>query len=107
MDCKRKLEEQARIYRKLSRIKLELVQATTNILIESAFFNPVTIRRGAKALGISSEASYRFERGVDIEGVIYALKRALSLSLELAGGAVNEGIIDIYPEEYKAPELYP
>lgn len=83
----------------------EISDNTTNILIESAFFNPVTIRRGAKALGISSEASYRFERGVDIEGVIYALKRALSLSLELAGGTVNKGIIDIYPEEYKSPVI--
>ncbi len=81
----------------------EISDNTTNILIESAFFNPVTIRRGAKSLGISSEASYRFERGVDIEGVIYALKRALSLCLELAGGAVNKGIIDVYPETYSSP----
>ncbi|MGD9159240.1 MAG: phenylalanine--tRNA ligase subunit beta [Desulfobacteraceae bacterium] len=83
----------------------EISDSTTNILIESAYFNPVTIRRGAKSLGISSEASYRFERGVDIEGVIYALKRALSLSLELAGGVINKGIIDIYPEIYKSPVI--
>ena len=83
----------------------EISDNTTNILIESAYFNPVTIRRGAKSLGISSEASYRFERGVDIEGVIFALKRALSLSLELAGGVVNKGIIDVYPEKYSSPEI--
>ena len=83
----------------------EISDNTTNILIESAFFNPVTIRRGAKSLGITSEASYRFERGVDIEGVEYALKRALSLSLNLAGGAVNKGSIDVYPEKFKSPEI--
>ncbi len=83
----------------------EISDNTTNILIESAFFNPVTIRRGAKSLGISSEASYRFERGVDIEGVIYALKRALSLCLELGGGTVNKGIIDVYPEPYSSPVI--
>jgi phenylalanyl-tRNA synthetase beta chain len=83
----------------------EISDSSTNILIESAFFNPVTIRRGAKSLGISSEASYRFERGVDIGGVVYALKRALSLSLELAGGSVSKGIIDIYPEPYSSPVI--
>ena len=83
----------------------EIADSTKNILIESAYFNPVTIRRGAKALGISSEASYRFERGVDIEGVEYALKRALSLSLELAGGTINKGIIDVYPDKYNAPVI--
>ena len=83
----------------------EISDSTSNILIESAYFNPVTIRRGAKSIGISSEASYRFERGIDIEGVIYALKRALSLSIELAGGAINKGIIDIYPEKYKSPDI--
>jgi len=83
----------------------EISDNSTNILIESAYFNPITIRRGAKSLGISSEASYRFERGIDIEGVIYALQRALMLSLELAGGTVNKGIIDIYPEKYKSPNI--
>ena len=83
----------------------EISDSSVNILIESACFDPVTIRRGAKSLGISSEASYRFERGIDIEGVIYALKRALMLSLELAGGAVNKGIIDIYPQKYQSPVI--
>ncbi|MBN2420408.1 MAG: phenylalanine--tRNA ligase subunit beta [Deltaproteobacteria bacterium] len=83
----------------------EISDSTKNILIESAYFNPVTIRKGAKALGISSEASYRFERGVDIEGVIFALKRALSLSLNLAGGSINKGIIDVYPDKYSSPVI--
>lgn len=83
----------------------EISDSSKNILIESACFDPFTIRKGAKALGISSEASYRFERGIDIEGVIYALRRSLMLCLELAGGTVNRGIIDIYPEKYEAPVI--
>lgn len=83
----------------------EISDSSVNILIESACFDPVTIRRGAKSLGITSEASYRFERGIDIEGIIYALQRALMLSLDLAGGTVNKGIIDIYPEKYESPVL--
>ncbi len=83
----------------------EIADTSSNIFIESAYFNPVTIRRGAKSAGISSEASYRFERGIDIEGVIYALKRALSLSLELAGGKINKGLIDKYPVKYQAPVI--
>lgn len=81
----------------------EITDSSSNILIESAYFNPVTIRRGAKSAGISSEASYRFERGIDIEGVIFALKRALSLSLELAGGKINKGLIDLYPKKFEPP----
>lgn len=83
----------------------EISDSSVNILIESACFDPVTIRRGAKSLGITSEASYRFERGIDIEGIIYALRRALMLSSELAGGTVNKGIIDIYPEKYRSPVI--
>jgi phenylalanyl-tRNA synthetase beta chain len=83
----------------------EITENSSNILIESAYFNPVTIRRGAKSAGISSEASYRFERGIDIEGVTYALKRALSLSLELAGGKINKGLIDFYPEKFEPPVI--
>ncbi len=83
----------------------EIADTSSNIFIESAYFNPVTIRRGAKSAGISSEASYRFERGIDIEGVIYALKRALSLSLKLAGGTINKGLIDVYPVKFEPPVI--
>ncbi len=83
----------------------EIADTSSNIFIESAYFNPVTIRRGAKSVGISSEASYRFERGIDIEGVIYALKRALSLSLQLAGGKINRGLIDVYPAKFEPPVI--
>lgn len=76
----------------------EIFAGTRNILVESAFFDPVTIRRGSKRLGLSTEASYRFERGADIGGVTVALKRALSLLSDLAGGETASGIIDTYPE---------
>jgi phenylalanyl-tRNA synthetase beta chain len=80
----------------------EIFAGSDNVLIESAFFDPLTIRRGAKRLGLSTEASYRFERGIDIEGVIRALQRALVLMAELAGGEIIKGVIDEYPRPYKA-----
>jgi phenylalanyl-tRNA synthetase beta chain len=75
----------------------EITDGTTNILIESAFFMPSSIRRTSKKLGIQSEASYRFERGVDIGNITYAADRAASLIAELAGGEIAKGIIDNYP----------
>lgn len=80
----------------------EIDEATTDIVIESACFNPSSIRRTAKALGISSDASYRFERGVDIENIIGALDRATELICALAGGMPGE-TIDVYPEPYIPP----
>lgn len=78
----------------------EIFAGTKNVLIESAFFNPVTIRRSSRRLGLLTEASYRFERGIDIEGAETALKRALSLIQELGGGKIARGIIDEYPSPY-------
>ncbi|MBN1831236.1 MAG: phenylalanine--tRNA ligase subunit beta [Deltaproteobacteria bacterium] len=78
----------------------EIFSGSTNVLVESAFFDPVTIRRGAKRLGMSTEASYRFERGVDIEGVPIALERALMLMHQLGGGEVAKGFIDEYPKPF-------
>jgi phenylalanyl-tRNA synthetase beta chain len=75
------------------------------VLIESAYFDPRTIRRGAKRLGISTEASYRFERGVDIEGIPLALRRAMMLISELAGGEVIKGIIDNYPKPHLSSQI--
>ncbi|MBW2217813.1 MAG: phenylalanine--tRNA ligase subunit beta, partial [Deltaproteobacteria bacterium] len=83
----------------------EIFEGTKDVLLESAFFDPVTIRRGSKRLGLSTEASYRFERGADIEGVKTALNRAMSLISDLAGGRVASGIIDNYPETYCPPEI--
>ncbi|MDP4218814.1 MAG: phenylalanine--tRNA ligase subunit beta [Bacteroidota bacterium] len=77
----------------------EISDSTTNVLIESAYFNPASIRRSAKRLGLSTDASHRFERGTDIENVIFAVDRAAALMAELAGGEVLQGIIDEYPEK--------
>ena len=83
----------------------EIYPESKNILIESAYFDPVTIRRGSKSLGLSTEASYRFERGIDIGGVTNALNRTLTLMSDLAGGVVNKGIIDVYPRPYNTPVI--
>ncbi|MDY6972726.1 MAG: phenylalanine--tRNA ligase subunit beta [Thermodesulfobacteriota bacterium] len=78
----------------------EIFEGTRHVLIESAYFDPVTIRRCSKRLGLSTEASYRFERGGDIQGVTNALKRAISLMCSLTGGKVASGCIDNYPGTY-------
>jgi len=78
----------------------EIFAGTKDVLIESAFFDPVTTRRASKQLGLSTEASYRFERGADIEGVTDALKRAMSLMYGLGGGTVARGVVDNYPRPY-------
>ncbi len=75
----------------------EVRAQTTNVLIESAFFNPMSIRRTAKALGMNTEASKRFERGVDPEGCARAARRAARLMADLAGGTVARGELDVYP----------
>jgi phenylalanyl-tRNA synthetase beta chain len=76
----------------------EINDATTNILIESAYFAPSSVRRTSKKLAIQSDASYRFERGVDMGAVIYALDRAAQLIATLTGGEIQKGIIDVYPQ---------
>ncbi len=83
----------------------EVTENTTNILIESAYFNPTAVRRGSKYLGLSTEASKRFERGADPEGVIYALNRITSLIQEMTGGEVVEGILDQYPAPITPREI--
>jgi len=75
----------------------EITETTTTILLESACFNPVSIRRTARKLGIPSESSYRFERGVDPNLADSALERAVNLIVELAGAQADPGGIDVYP----------
>jgi phenylalanyl-tRNA synthetase beta chain len=75
----------------------EITERTRNVLIESAYFNPISIRRTSKYLGLSTDASYRFERGADPNAVIWAVNRAAQLMAEIAGGEVLEGVIDVYP----------
>lgn len=74
---------------------------TNAIFLESAFFNPVWIRKSAKRHTISTDASYRFERGVDPNNCIYTLKRASTLIKEIAGGEISSEIKDIYPEKFE------
>jgi len=70
---------------------------TTAVLLESAYFHPGATRRTSRALGLSTEASYRFERGADIEGLRDALDRAAQLMADLGGGGVAKGVLDFYP----------
>ena len=71
--------------------------STVNVLLESAYFNPTWIRKSARRHGLSTDASFRFERGIDPNGQIYALKQAAILAKELAGAKVSMQIVDIYP----------
>ena len=83
----------------------EVDETTTDIILEAAHFNPSAIRRGSKALGLRSESSARFERGVDFEGVSLALDRAASLIAELGGGVIDEGKVDIIAKEQKKRKI--
>ncbi|MBM4300707.1 MAG: phenylalanine--tRNA ligase subunit beta [Deltaproteobacteria bacterium] len=83
----------------------EVTASTAQVLLESAYFNPRTIRRTAKRLGLSTEASYRFERGVDPDGVIHALERATQLMCEVGGGLVAAARLDEYPAPIQHPRL--
>ncbi|WP_396188147.1 phenylalanine--tRNA ligase subunit beta [Flavobacterium sp.] len=76
-----------------------VTESTTNIFLESAYFNPVSIRKTAKRHGLSTDASFRFERGIDPEITVYALKRAALLIQEVAGGEITSDIVDIYPKK--------
>jgi phenylalanyl-tRNA synthetase beta chain len=79
----------------------EISDATTNILLESAYFDPASIRRTSKYLGLSTEASYRFERGTDINVTVYAANRAAQMIQELSGAELLKGELDAYPQKRK------
>src|SRR5262249_48892704 len=81
----------------------EVSEPTTTVLLESAYFDPATVRRTARRLELRSEASYRFERGVDIEGVPAALDRAAVRRAQLAGGEGAPGIVEAYPAAAPPP----
>lgn len=83
----------------------EVSDTTTNILLESAWFEPSSVRRTSRKTALSSDSSYRFERGVDIEGVTAALDMAAEMIKELAGGVVASGMIDLYPEPFKPASI--
>ncbi|MCE2393547.1 phenylalanine--tRNA ligase subunit beta [Candidatus Poribacteria bacterium] len=80
----------------------EITDQTVDVLLESAYFHPPSIRKTSKVLGMHTEASHRFERGADPEGVIPALNRTTQLIAEIAGGEICAGIVDVYPSKREA-----
>ncbi|MEW6126634.1 MAG: phenylalanine--tRNA ligase subunit beta [Acidobacteriota bacterium] len=76
----------------------EISAQTTDVLIESAYFNPASIRATAKALGMGTEASYRYERGMDFDSQVAVADRVAQLIAEIAGGEILKGVIDVYPK---------
>lgn len=83
----------------------EISENTKDVIIESAYFNPKSIRRTSKKLGLSSESSYRFERGVDYRNTLVAANRAAQLIAELAGGEIVGGFIDENPIKFNDVEV--
>ncbi len=78
-------------------VDTEISDGTTNVLLESAWFDPVSVRKTGKRIRLGTEASYRFERGADVAMAPTALERAAGLIIELAGGVARRGVIDVYP----------
>ncbi|NGX57794.1 MAG: Phenylalanine--tRNA ligase beta subunit [Chlamydiae bacterium] len=83
----------------------EVSEKTVNILLESAYFDPGTIRKASKHYGLSSDASRRFERGCDPNQVILSLERATSIIQEIAGGSACKGIIDVKQSEFEPQRI--
>jgi phenylalanyl-tRNA synthetase beta chain len=83
----------------------EVTPATTRVLLESACFAPASIRRTSRALGLLTDAAYRFERGADIEALIDASDRTAQLIAEVAGGTVARGMVDAYPRPQARPRI--
>ena len=83
-------------------INSQVSETTSHIVLESACFNPATVRQGSKKYGLRSDSSYRFERSVDLNGVVSAQARAALMMKELAGGGICLGRVDSYPETGKS-----
>ena len=83
----------------------EIEEDTRRVLIESAYFDPISIRKTAKRLGLNTDASHRFERGVDPHGTLYALNRAAQLMVELGDGKLVDGTIDAASRLPEPPTL--
>ena len=84
----------------------EVTASTTDIVLEAAYFQPTRIRRTRRALVISSESSYRFERGIDLLGVPDAMARAIDLIIAIAGGEIREPPLDLWPEPQKPRSVF-
>ncbi|HEU5319806.1 MAG TPA: phenylalanine--tRNA ligase subunit beta, partial [Methylomirabilota bacterium] len=85
--------------------RTEVTAATTRVLLEAAYFDPASIRRTSRALGLRTDAAYRFERGADVEGLVEASARAAQLIAQAAGGAVARGLVDVYPHPRPRPRV--
>ena len=83
----------------------EISDGTTRVLLESAWFQPETVRRTSRRHGLKTEASYRFERGADPGMVLPAVDRCAALIAELSGGAVRPGVVDAHPRPFRSPEV--
>jgi len=81
-------------------IKSGVTDLTKNIFLESAYFNPIAIRKTSKRHGLKTDASFRFERGADPNITTWALKRAIMLIKEIAGGKISSDVVDIYPKPF-------
>ena len=84
----------------------EVTESTKNILIESAYFNPASIRRTSKKIQLATDSSYRFERGTDPSNTVFAAKRAAQFIALLAGGEIAKGVIDEFAGRIKNTELF-
>lgn len=82
-----------------------VTEETTKLFLESAYFDPISIRKTAKRHGLSTDASFRFERGIDPNITDYALRRAVILILELAGGEITSDLIDLYPKKIEEQQV--
>ncbi|MGB5435226.1 MAG: phenylalanine--tRNA ligase subunit beta [Maribacter sp.] len=87
-------------------INTGVTENTKSIFLESAYFDPITIRKTAKRHGLNTDASFRFERGIDIENVEYCLKRAALLIKEIAGGDITSDVVDLYPKKKSDYEVF-
>jgi phenylalanyl-tRNA synthetase beta chain len=83
----------------------EISEATENVLVECAYFDPASVRRTSRKLGLQTDASDRFERRVDYDGLLRAQARTVALITEIAGGTATEDAIDVYPQPIKPPSV--
>ena len=83
-----------------------VTENTTAIFLESAYFDPVSTRKTAKRHGLNTDASFRFERGIDPNSTVYALKRASILLQEVAGGEISSEIVDLYPKKIEDQQVF-
>lgn len=87
-------------------INTGVTEDTTAIFLESAYFDPVSVRQSARRHGLSTDASFRFERGIDINNVEYCLRRAALLIKELTGGDITSDVVDLYPKKKENYQVF-